>query len=72
MTATRNGPHQTMPWPPPAYEMQLARTLEGIYASGTHDLAGVVASLQHSTIRSPDGSPWTDESFLAALRAFGE
>jgi hypothetical protein len=31
-----------------------------------------VASLEQAAISSPDGSRWTEENFLAALRMLGE
>lgn len=71
MSKARDGAHQTRPWPPSGYEVKLARTLEGIYGSGVHDLPGVVAALQEATVSSPEGTPWTEESFVAAMRTFG-
>lgn len=71
MGQTREGPHQTREWPPPAYDVQLAHTLEQIYSAGTYDLESVVAALNASGIASPDGSVWTQESFTATLARLG-
>jgi len=72
MSKSRHGPHQTRVWPPPAYEIKLARTLEEVYGRGVYDLSGVVNALNQTTVVSPDGGRWTEESFKAAMRKLGE
>lgn len=72
MSKSRQGPHQTREWPPPAYEIKLARTLEEVYGRGVYDLSGVVDALNQTTVVAPDGGRWTHESFKAAMRKLGE
>jgi hypothetical protein len=55
-------------------EQELARALEAIFASGTHDFAAVAAALQARNVARPSGTdaPWTPallESELATINA---
>lgn len=54
-----------------AWENELADVLEEAFAGGTHDLAGVVAALNQSRVRAPDGSAWTEGSLAAILARLG-
>ena len=72
MGKSRGGPHQSREWPPPPYELQLARTLEEIYSQGTYELDEVVAALNETSLASPLGSAWSAESFVSALARLGE
>ena len=65
------GPHQTRSWPPPPYEVKLAGAIEEVFASGTHDLAGLVAGLNAAGIAAPDGAAWTEERFVEQMRVLG-
>lgn len=52
---------------PTSYENALADELEAVYGRGVHDLPGVVAALNESGVRPPDGRPWTEPAFVAEL-----
>ena len=53
------------------YEDAFADELETVYGSGVHDLPGVVAALNATGVRPPDGSDWTEESFTRELARLG-
>jgi hypothetical protein len=52
-------------------EQDLARALEAIFATGTHDFAAVAAALQVSNIARPSGTiePWTKVLLETELKA---
>lgn len=53
------------------WEHELAASLEAIFTSGTHDLGGIVAGLNKTSVRPPGGDDWTVESFRAVLKQVG-
>lgn len=53
------------------YENVFADELEAIYGRGVHDLAGVVAALNETGVRPPDGSDWTTSTFTGELARLG-
>ncbi|GAA2632546.1 recombinase-like helix-turn-helix domain-containing protein [Actinomadura fulvescens] len=55
-----------------SYEEALADELEAIFATGVHDLPGVVAALNETGLRPADGADWTAESFTAEIARLGE
>ncbi|MBA0126388.1 hypothetical protein H0B56_12630 [Haloechinothrix sp. YIM 98757] len=54
-----------------SYADALADELEAIYGRGIHDLPGVVAALNESGVRPPDGREWTETTFTAQLAELG-
>ncbi|MEV5884201.1 recombinase-like helix-turn-helix domain-containing protein [Streptomyces sp. NPDC052020] len=64
-------PHQSRTREPTPYELRLARTLEEIFARDGHDLADVVAGLNARQVRTPDGTPWTEDTFRAEMHRLG-
>lgn len=54
-----------------SYEHALADELEAIFGRGTHDLPGLVAALNETGVRPPDGADWTTESFTAEMARLG-
>ncbi|GEB51333.1 MULTISPECIES: recombinase-like helix-turn-helix domain-containing protein [Streptomyces] len=64
-------PHQTRRHAPTPYELKLARTLEEIFTEDGHTLDDVVAGLNARQVRTPDGRPWTEESFRAEMHRLG-
>ena len=56
-------PHQARLSPPGDYENMLGDAIEAAFGAGTWDLPGLVARLNQAGIRTPDGQPWTPESF---------
>lgn len=55
-----------------SYEHALADELEAIFGRGVRDLAGLVAALNETGVRPPDGADWTAESFTAEIARLGE
>ncbi|MCG8967610.1 MULTISPECIES: recombinase family protein [Streptomyces] len=64
-------PHQSRIHEPTPYETKLARTLEEIFTQDGHDLADVVAGLNARQVRTPDGAPWTEETFRTEMHRLG-
>jgi hypothetical protein len=63
--------HQTRSWPPPAYEVKLARTIEEIFARGHYELSELVSELNAAMIVSPDGGEWSEAAFVEQMRVLG-
>jgi len=55
-----------------SYEHALADELEAIFGRGVHDLPGLVAALNETGVRPPDGTDWTTESFTTEIARLGE
>jgi hypothetical protein len=55
-----------------SYEHALADELEGIFGRGVCDLPGLVAALNETGVRPPDGADWTVESFTTEIARLGE
>ncbi|MFF9167964.1 recombinase-like helix-turn-helix domain-containing protein [Streptomyces sp. NPDC014776] len=64
-------PHQSRTHEPTPYELKLARTLEEVFTQDGHELADVVAGLNARQVRTPDGTPWTEETFRAEMHRLG-
>ncbi|GAB2737479.1 hypothetical protein GCM10027174_08250 [Salinifilum aidingensis] len=64
-------PVQSRTGPSTSYEEAFADELEDIYGRGIHDLGGVVAALNETGVRPPDGAEWTEETFTRELARFG-
>ncbi len=65
-------PHQARQRPPTTYEDLLGDAIERAYATGVHDLPGLVQALNDSGLASPSGQRWTEEVYrteIAALAA---
>lgn len=62
---------QTRPAVPSAYEMELASTLEQVFAQRIYDLPGIVAALNAEGVRTPDDQAWTEENFQATMASLG-
>jgi hypothetical protein len=55
-----------------SYEHALADELEAIYGRGVYDLPGLVAALNETGVRPPDGADWTAGTFTAEIARLGE
>lgn len=53
------------------WEEELAGTLQRIFTSGGHDIDGIVAALNKSSVRPPGGADWTVDGFKAVLSKVG-
>ncbi|MEU8620519.1 recombinase-like helix-turn-helix domain-containing protein [Streptomyces sp. NPDC048623] len=63
--------HQSRTREPTPYEFQLAATLEEVFTQEGHELADVVRGLNARKVRTPDGTPWTEESFRIEIDRLG-
>lgn len=63
--------HQSRDHEPTAYELRLAGSIEEVFATGTHDLPGLVQGLRQRGLAAPDGTDWTEESFVAEMARLG-
>jgi hypothetical protein len=57
--------------PAVAWEEELAGALQATFATGTHDLEGIVAALNKTSVKPADGGDWTVERFKAVLKDVG-
>ncbi len=60
-------PHQSSSRPSTDFEDRLGYAIEAAYADGVHDLDGLVARLTQSGPATPDGAPWSAETFSSLL-----
>ncbi|MBO9649146.1 MAG: hypothetical protein J7605_11580 [Variovorax sp.] len=64
-------PHQARTRTPTTYEDLLGDAIERAYASGVHDLAGLVEALNRDGITSPSGQLWTEAIYREEIAALG-
>lgn len=63
--------HQTRDTEPTSYELELAGMIEEIFATGVHDLPGLVEGLRARGLSAPDGAQWTEENFREQIAKLG-
>lgn len=63
--------HQARDHEPTPYEAHLAGAIEEVFATGIHDLAGLVEGLRVRGLRATDGQDWTEDSFRAEMARLG-
>lgn len=63
--------HQTHPDPITPYEEKLSGAIMEIFATGVHDLPGLVEQLDGLGLRAPDGTAWDQAGLRAELRRLG-
>lgn len=56
-------PKQAQYRPPTNYEDLLGDAIERTFASGVHDLAGLVESLNRQAMTTRSGERWTEENY---------
>ncbi|EOM74479.1 hypothetical protein DW322_01565 [Rhodococcus rhodnii] len=64
--------NQTHPDPISPYEENLSGAIMEVFATGVHDLPGLVAGLRDLGLHAPDGGDWTEENLRAELRRLGD
>jgi hypothetical protein len=64
-------PHQTRTQAPTAWQQELANAIEGVFTKGARELDEVVAGLNGTRVRPPDGGDWTPEKFTALMKELG-
>ncbi|MFD0900635.1 recombinase-like helix-turn-helix domain-containing protein [Actinomadura sediminis] len=63
--------HQTRDREPTPYELKLAGAIEEVFATGVHDLPGLVAGLRARGVTAPGGEPLTEDTFRAEMSRLG-
>lgn len=64
-------PVQTRAQEPTAWQQELANAIEGVFTKGAREIDEVVAGLNGTRVRPPNGDDWTPENFTAAMRELG-
>lgn len=64
-------PHQARSAPPTAWQQELANAIESVFSNGAQELDEVIAGLNASRVRPPNGGDWTAENFTAVMRDLG-
>jgi hypothetical protein len=64
-------PHQTRSQEPTAWQQELANAIESIFTKGARELDELIAGLNASRVRPPDGAKWTEQNFTALMRELG-
>jgi hypothetical protein len=64
-------PHQSRTHDPTAWQQELANTIESVFAKGARELDALIAGLNASRVRPPDGGTWTEQNFTALMRELG-
>lgn len=62
---------QTRPALPSDYENALGDALEALFVREVFELGAIVAGLNENGPADPDGKPWTETSFTAAMKRLG-
>jgi hypothetical protein len=64
-------PHQSRSQEPTAWQQELANAIESVFTKGARELDEVVAGLNDTRVRPPNGGDWTPENFTALMRELG-
>jgi hypothetical protein len=64
-------PVQSRAQDPTAWQRELANAIESVFSKGARELDAVVAGLNGTRVRPPDGADWTPENFAAVMRELG-
>ena len=56
---------------PTAWQQELANAIESVFSKGARELDEVVAGLNGTRVRPPNGADWTPENFTALMRELG-
>jgi Recombinase-like helix-turn-helix domain len=64
-------PAQTRIDEPTAWQQELANAIESVFTKGARELEEVVAGLNGTRVRPPNGADWTPENFTALMRELG-
>ena len=63
--------HQSRDHEPTAYEQRLAGAIEEVFATGVHDLPGLIEGLRIRGVHGPGSLEWDEESFCAEMARLG-
>lgn len=71
MTNRYLDPYQARQRTPTTYEDLLGDAIERAFATGVHDLAGLVERLNDSGLASPSGKAWTEATYREEMAVLG-
>lgn len=63
--------HQTRDLPHGDYENRLGDALEALFEAGVKDLPDIVAGLNRSGVKPPNGGAWSEDLFRAEMARLG-
>lgn len=63
--------NQTRPGEITAWQQELANAIESVFSKGAVDLPDLVAGLNKTRVRGPNGENWTEENFTAVMHELG-
>jgi hypothetical protein len=63
--------HQSRTQDPTQWQQELANAIESVFAKGARELDEVVAGLNGTRVRPPNGADWTPEIFTNLMRELG-
>ncbi len=63
--------HQARPRPPTSFEDLLGDSIERAFGAGHWELDALVAYLNKSGPRGPNGQPWTAQSYQSVIKTLG-
>jgi hypothetical protein len=64
-------PVQTRTHEPTPWQIELAGAIESVFSQGARELDELIAGLNGTRVRPPNGGPWTQENFTAVMRELG-
>jgi len=64
-------PYQSRTQEPTQWQQELANAIESVFVKGARELDEVVAGLNGTRVRPPNGADWTPENFTALMRELG-
>ena len=64
-------PVQTRSGEPTPWQQELANAIESVFSKGAHELDALVAALNATRVRTPEGTEWTRENFVQTMRELG-
>jgi hypothetical protein len=64
-------PHQSRTREPTDWEKSLAGAIEAAFSKGHYELPDLIAALNASRVRLPEGGPWTAEAFTTLMHELG-
>lgn len=64
-------PYQTRTHEPTQWQQELANAIESVFSKGARELDEVIAGLNGTRVRPPNGADWTPENFTSLMRELG-
>jgi hypothetical protein len=64
-------PVQTRTHEPTPWQNELAGAIESVFSKGARELDELIAGLNGTRVRPPNGGAWTKENFTAVMHELG-